>query len=327
MRTLVLGALAAALLIRGVPAVGQTTVLTEDFQTDPALRGWRVAGDASLFRWDADAGNLAVTWDSSRTNSYFYFPLNTTLTREDDFAFAFTVELAAINFGTTPDKPGTFEISVGFLNFGQATGPDFLRGTGSNSTNLVEWDYFPDSGFGATISSTIVSIQNQWAVSFNSPVPLDPGIAYDFKLRYEAQKHQLVTTVRSAGESVTLKTVVLDVAFDDFAVDAFAVSSYSDAGQNPGWAGSVLAHGAVDDVQLELPTPPIRRFTGHARGGAWQAEFTGWLGWRYTLKSSPDLHDWSAVGAAIAGTGQRQTLADPQPLHEHSFYRLRADPL
>src|SRR5260370_38388942 len=45
-------------------------VITEDFATDPAQRGWRTFGDASPFAWDATHPDLPVTWDPSHTNRF-----------------------------------------------------------------------------------------------------------------------------------------------------------------------------------------------------------------------------------------------------------------
>jgi hypothetical protein len=314
-------------LIRAVLAADPTIFLTEDFQSDPASRGWRVSGDPALFRWDAGAGQLNATWDSSRPNTYFHLPLQTQLTRDDDFAFSFALELQDINVGTTPGKPYTFELAVGFVNLAQATGPGFWRGTGLDSPNLVEWDYFPDSGFGATLSPTIISAQGQFATAFLSPYELPLGEKLHFIMEYLAAQRRLLLTVNVPDFAPIVVPVKLGPAFDDFAVDAFAISSYSDAGQNPDWSGSVLAHGTMDDVTLRLPAPPIRRFTGRVVEGVWQTQFTGWLGWRYTLESSRNLRDWSLVGSPLAGTGTSQTLADPQPLLDHLFYRVRADKL
>src|SRR5260370_37394853 len=71
-------------------------VITEDFATDPAQHGWRTFGDASLFSWDAPHQGLAVTWDSSHTNSFFYRSLGTVLTTGDDFRLSFHLRPSAL---------------------------------------------------------------------------------------------------------------------------------------------------------------------------------------------------------------------------------------
>jgi len=150
------------------PVSGAVT-FQEDFASDPLTRNWWAYGDGSLFRWNATNGVLEVTWDSSRPNSYFALPLDTVVSRADDFSFGFDLRLWDITIGTSPGKPFTFQLAVGLNNLAQATSTNFLRGTGTDSPNLAEFDYFPDSGFGATISPTVISSNIQFATSFNSP--------------------------------------------------------------------------------------------------------------------------------------------------------------
>ena len=61
----------ASLFVLSMACVNANTIV-ERFTTDPALDGWQVFGDTNLFQWDSANQNLAVTWDSSQTNSYFY---------------------------------------------------------------------------------------------------------------------------------------------------------------------------------------------------------------------------------------------------------------
>lgn len=296
----------------------------EEFASDPAVRGWTATGETSLFQWDSVARNLAVTWNSAQPNSYFLLPLRTFLTRDDDFTLEFDLRLQSIAVGTTPGKASTFEIALGFINRAQATGAGFWRGSGVDSPNLVEWDYFPDSGFGATVAAAMISGSHQWATSFNAPVELILDQTYHFRLDYQARTRTLEFAQTVGGQSTRLEPATIKSGFGDFAVDALAISSYSDVGQDPMYGGSVFARGTVDNVRLELPEPPIRRFTGGPDGATWQAGFTGWLGWRYTLEASSDLSEWNAVSATIDGDGHRQTLVDPHPSPDRSFYRLQA---
>ncbi len=326
LKTFVSELAAASLFCCALPPAGAATI-QEDFTTDPATRGWSAAGDAALFHWDATNQDLAVTWDSSQTNSFFYLPLHTALTRDDDFRLQFDLRLQDIAIGTTPGKDSTFEIALGLVNLAQATGPGYLRGTGTDSPNLVEWDYFPDSGFGATVSAVMISTTNVWAASFNSPVALSPDTTYHFDLNYSAATQTMQVAMNDGTTTLPLQPAVITDPFGDFAVDSLAVSSYSDTGQDPMFAGSVLAHGTVDNLVLDLPTPPIRRYVGALTNGVWTAQFTGWTGWRYTLEVSTDLQRWTPVGAAFDSTGGRQTISDLQPAANRAFYRLRADKL
>ena len=302
-----------------------TVVIEETFETDPAARGWVAAGDATLFAWDAAAHNLAVTWDSSRPNSFFQLPLRTFLTRDDDFRLEFDLTLEDLQSGTTPDKPYTFELALGLLNTTEATAPGFLRGTGVDSPDLVEWNYFPDSGFGATVAAAVISHTNAWATSFNTGDGLAPGSTYRFVLDYRAARQALAVRMIVGGQTNELQSATIQEPFGDFAVDALAITSYSDAGQDPLYAGSILAHGRVDNVRLETAAPPLRRFVGGPVAGRWTAAFTGWLGWRYTLVRSTDLREWVPVGATVEGTGHRQALNDEAPPAVAAFYRVKAE--
>ena len=63
----------------------------EDFSSDPLQNGWQIFGDTNLFHWDSTNQNLAVTWDSSQTNSYFYRALGTILARDDSFQLSLEI--------------------------------------------------------------------------------------------------------------------------------------------------------------------------------------------------------------------------------------------
>src|SRR5687767_12304718 len=101
--------------------------IAESFVTDPATRGWRSFGDTSLFQWNAGNQNVEVTWDSSRTNSLFYRPLEAELTKGDDFSFGFDLRLRDIAIGVNPEKPYTFEIAIGLCKFSSITNTNFFR--------------------------------------------------------------------------------------------------------------------------------------------------------------------------------------------------------
>jgi hypothetical protein len=305
--------------------LGAVTV-TETFGSAPAARGWLAAGEVALFEWDPAGGRLSANWDSARTNSYFYRPLGTILTRRDDFGLGFDLRLDDIAPGTTAGKPFTFEIAVGFVNLAQALGPRYLRGTGLDSPNLVEFDYFPDSGFGATVSPTMISRTMQFATSFNAPVVLEPGYDYRVEMSYSAGEQTLQTTLtRDGAPYEPIRSVVLGADFGDFRVDAVAVCSYSDAGQDPAWGGSVRAQGWIDNLVVVVPEPPIAGYTGRWVEGAWQAGFTGRPDWVYVLEASSDLAAWTPVASVAPASEGPQTLIDPGPARGFRFYRLRAD--
>ena len=321
--------LAVALSSRGA-------TLQENFSTDPLARGWTTVGDGSLFRWNPTAQNLDVTWDSSRGNSFFLLPLGTVLTLSDDFSFSFAFRLQDIRVGSTPGKSNEFEIAIGLVNATTATNANAYRGAGVSSTygvrNLVELDYFPDAGFGDTLATTVVSTNNRIFPVHNFPVTLSPGDTFRITLAYTAADQVLRTAATRNGSAFGLppdQTLgVLELGGKpDFRVDSFAIISYSDAIQTgpPSVHGSVLAHGTVDDVQLNLPAPPVTALRLRFIQSLWNAEFVSRTQWVYQLERTTDLLVWTPTSRVLGGTGAVLTLTDTNLSAANIFYRVRAE--
>jgi hypothetical protein len=327
--------LCVASLLAAASSCG-AAVFQEDFATDPAARGWRRFGDASLFWWDSTNRNLNVTWDSSRTNSFFHRPLGTILTKAEDFSFSFDLRLRDIRLGATPGKTNEFQIAVGLLNFASATNANAFRGAGQSATygvrNLVEFDYFPDAGFGETFATTVVSTNNRIYPAHNFPLEMTPDDTFRLTLTYTASNQLLRTTATKNGVPFGLPPAhtLADLALagkNDFRVNAFAVISYSDAIQTgpPAFHGSVLARGTVDNVQLIVPAPPMANLRLRLTGTTRRADFTSATNWIYTLERSADLGAWVAASPTIAGNGSSLSLHDTNEAATKSFYRIRAE--
>src|SRR6266478_4475988 len=183
----------------------RAAMITEDFTKDPVTHGWRIFGDTNLFVWNTTNHSLVVTWDSSRPNSYFYLPLGTILNREDDFSLALDLQVADIAGGINPDKPSTFELALGFLNIVDATKTNFFRGNGSASPNLVEFDFFPDTGFGPTIWPTFSSTNSLFNYNGSSDyslMDLPRGVRMRLTMAYTASNGMLVTSLTTNGTSI-----------------------------------------------------------------------------------------------------------------------------
>ena len=105
-------------------------------------KGWQVFGDTNLFHWDATNQQLAVTWDSTQPNSYFYHPLGSRLTRYDDFTFEFDLRLSDIASNVEPGKTGPLQIGIGFQNYPWPPTPVTCGGTGTVS-DIAEFCYYP----------------------------------------------------------------------------------------------------------------------------------------------------------------------------------------
>ena len=313
------------LMVALVRATGAT--FTESFATEPTA--WRI-WNPGAFQWDAEEQNLAVTWDSRQTNAFFYYKLPLTLTRQDNFAVEFTLRFDDLQVGIDPAKDSTFEICIGFLNLRNAMRTNYFRGSGVNAItgarSIAEFSYFPDSGLGATVAMEMVSTNNQFAYSHTFPVELAVGEAYRVKMSFDAGTQVLSTEILRNGEPYgeppnnTIHPLNYTSNFGDFDLDAFSITSYSDAGQSPQYAGSVLAHGMVDDVVITWPDPPIKTIQGFREGDKWVVHFEAMGSWVYSLERTADFQTWSEVAT---GTGVSE-LADDNPPVEQAFYRVSA---
>lgn len=328
MKKLILITLAKCLLLTNLLTTASAGGFVEDFTNNPLLNGWRVFGDTNLFKWDEQSKNLSVIWDSSRSNSYFMKPIGAILNRDYEFTLAFDLILHQVSVGTTPGKPFTFELAIGLINYTNATSPDFLRGTGFNSPNLVEFDYFPDSGFGATISPTIISSNNEWATSFNFPIELYTNTLYRVTMTYNPATLSLSTTILSNGYPFTvIQDAVLGTNFSNFFVDYLAICSYSDEGQDPLWGGSIRATGSVDNISISWSHPAAARLALSRAGSSYQIKINSSIQWWYTLERTTDFANWIKISPPMPGTGSELIFVDDNPPSDFAFYRVLSEKL
>jgi hypothetical protein len=296
----------------------------ENFASDPQADGWKIFGNTNLFQWDATNQDLEVTWDSSQSNSYFYHSLGTIVAKPDDFSLAFDLQLSDITIGVNPAKPDTFELVVGFINLVSATSTNLERGTGINpaqgARNVGEFDYFPDSGYGATISPTLISSNNQFATTFAHPFALDPGALFHVMMTYTASNQTLQTVVTRNGSLFVSTNVVLSMSFTDFRFDQVAVCSYSDAGAD----GSLHANGTVDNLAVTVPPPPVQNLAGTFTNGIWQVQFLCPSNWLYTLQRTTDFQSWTNISSTTPGSATNLLLQDVNPPGDNAFYRISA---
>lgn len=321
------------------PWAGAAT-FTEDFSTPPAQRGWEVHGEADLFRWDAARQWLEVTWDSSRSNSYFRRPLGVILAKGDSFTLGFDLYLLEALIGVNPEKPYSFEVALGFHNSLQAVRDSFQRGRGVGyAPNLVEFDYFPEYynpedifSHQATVWPTFTSTNG----SFNyngandyQELTLPTNTWLRVRMVYDGVSRQLATTLRASatpfvtGEegAVLLQfSTQLVPSFTDYRVDAFAVASYSDRGAG----GSLLARGYVDNVTWSVPDPPVQYLhTAHTQHGL-EVRYLGAAGYRYVVEASEDLRQWTPQHEPLPGAGGWLNWPLEAAVPEKRFFRVTA---
>ena len=306
-----------------VAAQNEPLVFQENFATDPLAHGWRTFGDTSVFAWNPVNQDLAITWDSSQANSYFYHPLGRILTSDNDFTLAFDLSLADATIGGFG-----FEISVGLFNLATATNAAFLRGTGTDSPNLVEFAYFPDPGWLAFGSSVTVVMTDavgtnltDWSSGGYLPQDLSTDQTFRVVMAYTGVDRTLRTTLWQNGTLfATVPDAQVGADFLSFAVDSLAVESYNDAN---GW-GSVLAHGTVGNIALTAAAPLGRISGGFDASAGWQATFLSHTNWVYTLERTGDFVQWAPATTDVAGTGGSLSLRDPGPAAPSAFYRVKA---
>ncbi len=295
----------------------------EEFTTAPAPENWRIHGDSDLFQWNP-AGHLDVTWDSSRTNSYFFHPLGTILAKDDDFTLAFDLTLRSVQAGHREGKPGTFELAIGFINQADATRTNFFRGKGTGTVrNLVEFDYFPDNGLGATVwpavwsTNAVLSYRDANDYTLIT-LPLDTVLR--LTMAYTGADRTWRTTITANGQPFgPINPLVLATTFTDFRVDTFAILSYSDAGTS----SSLLATGEIDNVRLTLPTPPIQGLAIASGIGGFELSFLSRANWFYQAEMTSTFDGWQSTGSEVPGSGE--VIGLPVSAGESpQFWRVRA---
>jgi hypothetical protein len=312
-------ALAGLCLIAG-PRSGAAT-LAETFATNPLADGWQVFGDTNLFLWNSTNHNLQVTWDSSRPNSYFYHPLGTILGIDDDFSVAFDLQLSDANV------LGTFEVAVGLLNLSDATSAGFCRPM-AFSPNIFEFDFFPDGGYGPSISITMAdrtvnpTNTDDFDFAFDD-LPLNPGVAYHVVLTHAAGDTNITGVVLVDGQVYTTLPNAYPGPFTDIRLDTVSISSYS--GANDIYGDELLAHGTVANVSVSLPPPPVQNLGLALGDNLCQAQFLSRSNWIYTLERTGDFKAWTSVSPATCGNASILLLQDTNPPPDNAFYRVRAN--
>ncbi len=319
--------------------------ITQNFTADPAQNGWRLYGDTNLFSWSSSNHNLEVTWNSTHTNSFFYMPLGTILTRHDDFSFEFDLRLNDIVSGNEPGKTGPMQLAIGFQNFSGATSTHFKRGVyypfnaPDGAVNLVEFDYFPAGyyDFGGifpvdpTTQPVFISTNGSFAPTTLSPFvfELPTNQFVHVSMTYTASNQTVVTTITNSSFVKHLPDVSLNdsgnslfTTNDNFHVDTFSISSYSSVGDD---YDSILAHGVVDNLVITIPPPPIQSLAGSFTNSIWQAKFIGQTNWLYSLERTTDFQSWTNIAVLVNDSGTNLVLQDTNPPSSRGFYRVSAE--
>jgi hypothetical protein len=154
-------------------------------------------------------------------------------------------------------------------------------------------------------------------------LPMDLGTNYHVRLTHGAGDGFISATVLTNGVVYTTMPLSFAGAIGEFRLDTLSISSYSGAGQDPAFAGSILAQGTVDNFVVTLP-PLVRNLAGGFTNGVWQTQFNTYTNAHYTLQRSTDMVTWSDASDSVAGSGGPLTLPDTNAVTDKAFYRLRA---
>jgi len=298
-----------------VVCASRAVTIVENFSTNPQSNGWQVFGKTNLFGWNSNNQNLEVTWDSSQSNSYFYHPLGTILTREDDFSLAFDWQLNDV------EASGDAGLGIGFLNLAEATSTNFNRSTGANSPDLVEFSDFPAY---STVWPTFIDTNSafNWNASSDYAIYAPTlGDWYHIVMTYTASNQTMVTTMTNFGQTSGVTIIdPLGLTFTDFRVDTISINSYLDDYESD----FIYAHGVLDNFVVTLPPPPVQNLTGAFSNGVWQAQFSSQSNWLYILERTADVQSWTNVSPATLGNATKLFLQDANPPAGKAFYRVSA---
>jgi hypothetical protein len=303
------------LLLAGmvVASTVQAEILQQKFSNDPAVDGWKIYGDTNLFKWNSSSNVLDVTWDSSRTNSYFYHPLGVTYTKADSFCVVFDLKLKDV------DAVGYFQIAAGLCNFTNSTSTNFSRANGY-SPDLFEFNYFPDGpqSYGPSIDATLVDADSYFYFAYETS-RMENDLTYHIVLIHQAGEAAISGVVFTNGQVFTKLPLFGAYGADDFKLDTLAICNYTTADDIYG--DSLLVHGTVDNLAFASPLPvsAIRTTT------AGTIQFAATTNWLYTLQRTTDFQTWTNVATAISPGQSNLILHDPSPLVGGASYRVNAD--
>ncbi|HWQ93676.1 MAG TPA: hypothetical protein VN673_18585 [Clostridia bacterium] len=308
--------------VRTAPAA----TITENFSSDPLAGSWSSTGETNLFYWNSTNQNLEVTWDSSKTNSFFSLPLPVTLTDTDDFTVAFDLQLSEATAGIDPQRPNIFQLSAGLLNLPQALASTFNRVGGVACPNVMDFSFFPDPdgvliGGSSVTAMAVDHTGNNWSSGGFAPLDLSMGDLFRITMTYHAAERKLSTQIVKNGAAFGTLVTTLGASFLGFQLSHLAVASYSDEGQDPAWAGSILARGTIDNVELIVPDPT--RLQGQWAAGKWEVQFNSRVNYTYTLERSEDFQTWSDASAPVEGTGAVLSIQETNAPAAQAFYRIR----
>ena len=194
-----------------------------------------------------------------------------------------------------------------------------MRGTGTDSPNLVEWDYFPDTGFGATVSPALASSKSEFSAGFTFPAELTKGKVYTVRMGYDGSTGVLKTEMLEEGKPwKTIAEVKRKNAHAGFLVDTFSISNFTAKGSE----SSLFATGTIDELAIATSRSGPSFVDVHLDEGQWRARAFVVAPDDWQLQRSGDLRDWKSLDAVQKPSQFFLRFTDPEPVGRNQFYRI-----
>lgn len=204
-----LAAVAGFLALASSPAMALTTLVQENFDTDP-VTGLRATVQGDGTRLTQNTGFLTAAYDSSKATTTLRFSLGRSLNQNDDFAFSTVFRIRSEGFYAHP--AANSQIAFGLIN-NTTTGTDRAGGTfGSEPAafDIVTFDYYPNvtEYNGQTLSPTVIesdTSSGNFFAKIDAPFSSESGL-YDAGESPLPQDTWLTANIsyQAAGKKLTL---------------------------------------------------------------------------------------------------------------------------
>jgi len=203
--------------------------------TSEVLSPWKFFGNTELIQPPQSSEKSVIfNWNTESANSALFIPIGYKINQQSDFKISTVFELTSLNIEFTPGSFYGFEIAFGLFDSSQVLKDTYIRGSGVDSPDLVEWDYFPDTGFGGTISPTIVDQDSDFFPTFNFPIELPIGKDIRVDLVFDSSDMILKSSLEFNESVIEMEPVKLSDqdTFDGFDLDSAGFVSYKDYDDN-----------------------------------------------------------------------------------------------
>lgn len=284
---------------------------TMSIDTVPHIGGesqWILHGHPDTFSNAANSNPPVFNWNTEFPTSAVFIPLPHYLNQDSSIHLSTHFTLNSLNIDFVPNSFYGFEIALGLFNSTEVFTESFKRGTGTDSPNLIEWDYFPDTGFGATVSPTITDSDSKFFSTFNFPIDLPIDADIEVELIYDPSQTKLESVLKIDGELKAIKPVVLPEGdgFNDFLVNSAGFISYQDFNDD----GKLSASASIHAFEFSYSNPV--NSTRHLNLQISDAEIVIPSDLN-SLTSGAEIRLFESSGLKVWNKSQSVTVPDPVP--------------